>query len=229
MAELSEQMVATTFWRLESVINLGDGQNIEGWELLTRSHFDAYEQWLRVYALMPQVISGLRQRHGIGQPLSINLDTRQILDPKILSQIERLSGRDIRVEWTEYSGVDEHDKKRAAQELVRLRQTHGVEIWIDDAGNGEDAIGRMSITQPDAIKIDGALFQSAYRGEVSECVLRVLLAAAKEFGAITIIEWIETHDQLRFARKFGADLGQGFFWPSLKFGLHQAHGDLVQL
>ena len=156
MANLREEIVdtvATTLWRLEPVINLGNGHDIEGWELLTRPHFDSHEDWLRVYALMPKVIDGMRQCHGIRQPLSINLDTRQILDSEILRQVEQFSDRDIRVEWTEYSGVDEHEKKRAGQELVRLRQIYGVEIWIDDAGNGEDAIGRMSLTQPDAIKI----------------------------------------------------------------------------
>lgn len=217
-----------TLWRLEPVICLANGERIEGWELLTHSHLASYDQWRRVYAMMPDVIVGIRERHAIKQPISINLNTRQILDPDILNQIQRLPGRDIRVEWTEYGGVSEHDKKCAAQELVRLRETHGFGIWIDDAGNGEDAIGRMSITQPDAIKIDGALFQSAHRGEISDCVLRALLSAAKEFGAMTIIEWIETEDQLRFAQKFGADMGQGFLWPTIKFGLHPVHGNLVR-
>lgn len=221
--------IATIIWRLEPVVDLRECGDIRAWELLTRASFTSPEAWVAMYAMLPEVVRSMRECHGIKEPLSVNLNTKQILDPEIIRHVTRLDGKRTSIEWTEYRESGDDDKRRAGEQLVRLRERYGFKIWVDDAGSGEDAMGRIGITQPDGIKIDGQLFQSVYEGKVSQGVVRLLLSAAIEFHAQTIIEWIETPSHRQFAARCGADMGQGFLWLPRRFAVHRASGHLVEI
>ena len=208
----------SSMWRLEPIVRLSNPQMIVGRELLTYPHLASMEEWRVVYAAMPVIVRSLRQDQGIEDRISINIDTLQILDTRILKSLEAMRDLDIIAEWTERPGATSEQVRQAANQLTAFRETTGVAIWIDDAGAGEDAVGRIVSTNPDAVKIDGQLFQRAFAGTVERKPVKALVEMIKSIGAYTIVEWIEHEDHLWFAR-YGLDarVGQGYLWPALYF------------
>lgn len=207
-----------SMWRLEPIVRLAQPHMIIGRELLTYPHLPSIEQWRTVYAAMPMIVRSLRDDHGIEDAISINIDTLQILDTPILKSLEAMRDLNIIAEWTERPGATAEQVRRAASQLKAFRESTGVAIWIDDAGAGEDALGRIVETSPDAVKIDGELFQRAFAGTVELGPLKGLVEMVRSIRAYTIVEWIENDDHLWFARcELDARIGQGYLWPALYF------------
>jgi len=208
----------STMWRLEPIVRLCEPHVIVARELLTYPHLPSLDEWRLVYAAMPSIVRSLRQDQGIEDKISINIDTLQILDTPILESLEAMRDLDIVVEWTERPGATREQVRRAGGQLKAFREANGVALWIDDAGAGEDALGRIALTSPDAVKIDGELFQAAFTGEIERSAITPLIETINNSNARTIVEWIETDEHLWFARyRLGAGVGQGYLWPALYF------------
>lgn len=94
---------------------------------------------------------------------------------------------------------------------VRARLSSlGVFLLIDDAGAGLADEARIFTLRPDVVKIDRELFWKALAGGEARDRVRSLVAAAREIEARVLVEGIEDSEQLDAARRFGADLGQGY-------------------
>ena len=154
------------------------------------------------------------QETADGVVTAFNLDTRHVLDQEIWQGTERFLGeRDARrwaIEWTEH---DSGDHLQAAKKLRSLHRRTGVGISIDDVGAGFDGHARLSaVSRAQWIKIDGGLFQAARTDGPSRAVVQGICDMAKDIGARSVIEWIETKEDLELARNLAADCGQGYLF-----------------
>ncbi len=95
-----------------------------------------------------------------------------------------------------------------AKNLDALRQA-GFEIWLDDYHAHDFSAVTALGWQFDGIKIDRAYFHQ-YRHNPH--ALAEQIAQVSRYGEQTIIEGIETEDDLRLARQVNAHYGQGFYW-----------------
>lgn len=94
--------------------------------------------------------------------------------------------------------------------LVREMRRDGIRIAIDDFGTGHSTEERVSLLQPDIVKIDGGWFGEFCRHAAAERFFRPLVSSLHDRGARVLVEGIEQPVHLRVALDGGVDLLQGF-------------------
>ncbi|MBZ9997555.1 EAL domain-containing protein [Mesorhizobium sp. BH1-1-4] len=94
--------------------------------------------------------------------------------------------------------------------LVREMRRGGIRIAIDDFGTGHSTEERVSLLQPDIVKIDGGWFAEFCRHAAAERFFRPLVSSLHDRGAKVLVEGIEQPVHLRVAIEGGVDLLQGF-------------------
>ncbi|MEI9417711.1 EAL domain-containing protein [Mesorhizobium sp. Cs1321R2N1] len=94
--------------------------------------------------------------------------------------------------------------------LVREMRRDGIRIAIDDFGTGHSTEERVSLLQPDIVKIDGGWFAEFCRHAAAERFFRPLVSSLHDRGAKVLVEGIEQPTHLRVALEGGVDLLQGF-------------------
>ncbi|TGQ71496.1 MAG: EAL domain-containing protein [Mesorhizobium sp.] len=94
--------------------------------------------------------------------------------------------------------------------LVREMRRDGIRIAIDDFGTGHSTEERVSLVQPDIVKIDGGWFAEFCRHAAAERFFRPLVSSLHDRGAKVLVEGIEQPTHLRVALEAGVDLLQGF-------------------
>ncbi|BCG71508.1 diguanylate phosphodiesterase [Mesorhizobium sp. 113-1-2] len=94
--------------------------------------------------------------------------------------------------------------------LVREMRRDGIRIAIDDFGTGHSTVERVSLLQPDIVKIDGGWFGEFCRHAAAERFFRPLVSSLHDRGARVLVEGIEQPVHLRVALDGGVDLLQGY-------------------
>lgn len=85
----------------------------------------------------------------------------------------------------------------------------GFDIAIDDFGSEYSNSERVDLINPTIVKIDRMLLEQYMKGEQDK--LLEAMAIAKAYGAQTVIEGIETQQQLDTMRALNVDMYQGYF------------------
>lgn len=99
---------------------------------------------------------------------------------------------------------------RTAVGLERLRSA-GVQIWLDDFGDGYSSFRYLTHFPVDGIKISESFVKQC----VSEPKVRVILATlqslARGLGVQTVVEGVETREQFETLKTMGFDALQGYY------------------
>jgi EAL domain-containing protein (putative c-di-GMP-specific phosphodiesterase class I) len=102
-------------------------------------------------------------------------------------------------------------------EKINRLSAKGVRFAVDDFGSGRDGLSRVfALDKVECIKVDGALFQAAYRRHHARAALSSMVAHWNAAGILTIAEWIESEALLAFAIETGFAMGQGFYVDELR-------------
>ncbi len=91
---------------------------------------------------------------------------------------------------------------------INLLKSQGFKIAMDDFGTGYSSLSRLSVLPVDVVKIDRSLLLAASAGNKS--ILESAISLTKRLGASTVVEGVETLEQLSLIRQLGADSIQGF-------------------
>ena len=97
-------------------------------------------------------------------------------------------------------------------EIARVYRRHGLKIAIDDFGAGFSQLERVMAIQPDIIKLDMQLFQSAAKGGIASDVVHLISRLAKRTGCRIVCEGVETDDDFHFGLNCGAQYMQGYLF-----------------
>ena len=113
------------------------------------------------------------------------------------------------------------------EQLKQIRE-NGYRLWLDDFGSGYSAINMFSQFEFDLIKYDMDLLRHLDdNAGVNRLILKELVYLAKRLGIHTLIEGLETGEQLAFIKEIGCELAQGFYFyrpESLDEILFRIHG-----
>lgn len=90
-------------------------------------------------------------------------------------------------------------------------RSQGVRIALDDFGIGQSTLERLQRIHVDIIKIDRSFLYAAVASQRDAKILQGMINIATASGAETVIEGIETKDQLQLATMLGATYAQGFY------------------
>jgi len=149
----------------------------------------------------------------IGNRLFLNVSAQTLENPAYIEALNQaidgpLSGFEIVLELTEQILLGNLDL------IFRLHQQHGLSFAIDDFGTGFSSLQTViELALKGGIqylKIDGSLTQQLDDNPASEQIIRITRQMAQELGLMTVVEYIETRDQLETLEGIDIDFGQGY-------------------
>lgn len=168
------------------------------------------------FYVLQKVLMYLTKRKKEGLQLftiSVNFSRRHQSNPNFVSDIValldeyKIDRKWIEIEITESAFMS--DIKNLHKNLVLLRKNN-ISIAIDDFGSGYSSLNVLSTVPADVIKIDRVFLQS--EDTKSKNMLKYLVLMIKGMGYRTIIEGVETKEQVMFLREIGCEMAQGYYY-----------------
>lgn len=143
----------------------------------------------------------------------VNVSARQLQESAFVEEVRRtVSGLPrglITLEITESQLFEDLDG--AATTLVRLKET-GVQLSVDDFGTGYASLSYLKKLPIDTVKIDQSFVKDLVRNRQDRRIVEAVATLARELGARTVAEGVETKAQLELLREIGCDYAQGFLF-----------------
>jgi diguanylate cyclase (GGDEF)-like protein len=95
-------------------------------------------------------------------------------------------------------------------ETVDQLQRCGVRIAIDDFGIGHSSLMRLRDISVDVVKIDRQFLAGAQQSSRNYSILESMTSLVSALGARSVLEGVETMEDLETARRMNVDMVQGF-------------------
>ncbi len=118
-----------------------------------------------------------------------------------------LDHRLLQVEITESAFLG--DQQLLKKQIDKLHD-YGFEVWLDDFGSGYSSLSELPEYKFDTVKLDMKFMQELYSEPNAIILVEQLIKMATSFGMHTLVEGVETSDQLNFLRRIGCDKIQGY-------------------
>lgn len=96
--------------------------------------------------------------------------------------------------------------------FVDFYRSKGFLIALDNVSAGLDTLNRIMLINPDIIKIDRAIISQIDTNKYNQEVFRSIINIAKQIGAMTVAEGVETVDEVITCMIMGVDYFQGFYF-----------------
>ncbi len=124
----------------------------------------------------------------------------------------------IQIEITETISTMEHI---TVNKIANTLRGMGFSVAMDDFGTNYSNMSVLTQFEFDAVKLDRSLILGVETNKKSEAILRHTISMLKELGIETIMEGIETAEQVEILKRFGCEIVQGYFYgrpePHQKF------------
>jgi EAL domain-containing protein (putative c-di-GMP-specific phosphodiesterase class I)/GGDEF domain-containing protein len=155
--------------------------------------------------------------HGAAGKLFINLSASALLAAvgerglqQTLELIRALgvAPASIVIELTEHEHVRDVEMLKAAATLLRR---YGIDVALDDFGDGRSSLRLWSELKPEIVKIDKYFTHELATTADKLQTWRALLQIAETFGSSLVAEGIETAEELRIVRDLGVRYAQGYY------------------
>src|SRR5690606_27821922 len=128
-------------------------------------------------------------------------------DTQAFPGIQKNIGGRIVVELTESVGAASYETLR---EAVARYRNEGLQLAIDDLGEGFSSLRRWSELRPEYVKVDKYFVRGIDYDPVKRQIMRAMVEVAQQVGSTVIAEGIETEAELEVVRSLGVGCGQGF-------------------
>ena len=104
------------------------------------------------------------------------------------------------------------DTEKLKKQLDRIRK-NGYRLWLDDFGSGYSALNVFSQFDFDLVKFDMELLKNLdSNGGINRVILKELVYLSHKLGIHTLIEGVETKNQLAFVKEIDCELAQGYYF-----------------
>jgi EAL domain-containing protein (putative c-di-GMP-specific phosphodiesterase class I) len=157
-------------------------------------------------------------------PISVNFSKNTLMYPKLMDFINEkceLYGMQkglIRIEITETISNMDHIEVRTIAKTLREM---GFSISMDDFGTQYSNMAVLTQFEFDTVKIDRSMILNIVDDEKNRTILKYTIGMLAELGMETIIEGVETAEQVEVLKELGCDVVQGFYFgrpePEEKF------------
>ena len=146
--------------------------------------------------------------------INVNVSVKQLHYENFLQDVEKMmdeTGVDpslLIFEVTESVMVDRVD---TVVEILDQLNAMGFKTAVDDFGTGYSSLSSLTTLPFQYLKIDKSFIDDVERREPgSEAILRGILEIAKALDQTTVLEGVETLEQLQLLKTFGAERIQGY-------------------
>ena len=155
----------------------------------------------------------LREDHIEVAPVSINLSRLDFELCDIVSEVEAIleefdvPHRLLSIEVTESALAGSQEFLKT--EIDRFR-ADGFEVWMDDFGSGYSSLHLLTDYKFDLVKVDMGFLREFETNEQTRIMLAHIISMVKELGLKTLVEGVETPEQLSFLKAIGCGRSQGY-------------------
>jgi len=150
---------------------------------------------------------------GLELPVSVNLSTRDLENPELCREIQRLLDLHrveaplLELEVTESSMIRDPEHARVQlDELSRL----GITLSVDDFGTGYSSLSYLARLPVHTLKIDRSFVQAMDVSSRDEAIVRSMIELGRSLGLAVVAEGVESADVIRRLRDFDCDQIQGY-------------------
>ncbi|MBR5109468.1 MAG: EAL domain-containing protein [Clostridia bacterium] len=98
------------------------------------------------------------------------------------------------------------------KEQIARFQNLGFKVWMDDFGSGYSSLDVLQDIHFDLIKFDMRFMQRFSEGDESKIILTEMIKMVIGLGIDTVVEGVETKEQVDFLREVGCTKMQGFYF-----------------
>jgi diguanylate cyclase (GGDEF)-like protein len=158
-------------------------------------------------------IAGHRDKFPVKLFVNVNLSQTDFQIVHMPEEIEKIVSRyqiskqQLQFEITESAFAD----KKLIYDAVKELNDLGYRVWMDDFGVGESSLSALGNYRLQGVKLDRSLFAD-YTNQRTQIIIRSIVNLSHETDSMMIAEGIESWDQLWFARQWGINYIQGFFF-----------------
>jgi EAL domain-containing protein (putative c-di-GMP-specific phosphodiesterase class I) len=131
---------------------------------------------------------------------------------KIFADDAGLNYHNIAVEILESQIENNHKLEQITEKYSKL----GMFVVLDDFGALHSNLNRLIISKPDIIKIDRNLVNNVSNSYYQQSIIKSIIDLSKKIGSLTLVEGVETKEDVLKCHELGADLFQGFFFSKPK-------------
>lgn len=165
-----------------------------------------------------QVLRDFDRRKELGVPIvpiSVNLSRRDFEEKDMVEEIAALveasgySKELIKIEITESAFTSNQERLKSVLRAFRAR---GFDIWLDDFGSEYSTLSLLQEIDFDLIKIDMKFTRDFWPNSRNYIIVSDIIDMAQRLGVATLIEGIETREQLRQMQLLGCEKVQGFYY-----------------
>jgi EAL domain-containing protein (putative c-di-GMP-specific phosphodiesterase class I) len=115
----------------------------------------------------------------------------------------------LHLEITESFAVTDFDKK---MEVINKFRDKGFIVEMDDFGSGYSSLNLLQDMPIDVLKIDMMFLRRSEEEEKARIILKTITEMAANLGIPSIVEGVETEQQLEMLRKMGCTMFQGYYF-----------------
>jgi EAL domain-containing protein (putative c-di-GMP-specific phosphodiesterase class I) len=106
--------------------------------------------------------------------------------------------------------ADRIEDAERLKDVLDCYRRDGFRVALDDLGAGWSTLNLVHRLRPDFIKLDRELIREVHEDRVKDLIASKLLEIGHGLGIQTIVEGVESPQELQWARDRGADFAQGF-------------------
>ncbi len=147
--------------------------------------------------------------------VSVNFSLRQFQQTNLVEMIDQMileSGLDpkyLEMELTESAVMK--DTAQAIETLNRLKLL-GIKISLDDFGTGYSCLSYLKTLPIDVLKIDRAFVRNITTDSKDTAIVKTIVTLADNLKLETIVEGVETEEQIALLSGLGCNNFQGYFF-----------------
>ena len=160
------------------------------------------------------------QKQGNRMKVSVNLSVKDLFREQLMTTLEKTLKHYqvdpilLDLEITESAALA--DKERAVALLNSLKKM-GVSISLDDFGTGYSSISYLTSLPVDLVKIDQSFIRKTSApivdGKIdNRLIIKNIIRLARSFHMKSLVEGVETTEQLSLLREYDCDLVQGYLF-----------------
>ena len=157
--------------------------------------------------------------------LALNVSAATTTDPQWVANLGAFAGADrslttrLTVEITETAAISDLDE---TVKFVAALKALGVRVALDDFGAGYTSFRSLRRLGVDMVKIDGSFVQNLATHAEDELFVRTLIELARDFGIVTVGEWVGDEKTAKLLEQAGVAYMQGYFFGVPELAEEQA-------
>lgn len=169
---------------------------------------------LYIFEQVCKDIESWKKKYNFETIISINVSKEHFLNENFIDEYVKISNKyninrnKIDLEITESATIDENID---TLKILNNIKSQGFNISIDDFGTGYSSLSMLQNMPIDVIKIDKVFVDKADLNSNNN-IINYIMLLAKRLGVKTVVEGVETVEQVEFIRKLKCDVIQGYYY-----------------